>query len=256
MECQVEKLEHFRHFLFFEFNRGAKAADATWNTWTVYGDNAIGGSTARKLFSHFKEDRSGISDTLRSGRLLGFDEDRLNTLIHNDPCQCARELENVSNCDHSTIVRHLHSMGKVQKSGVWVPHALNHNHKSQRVAICKSFLARLWLAHVQHRPFLSCIVNGDEKGCFYANIRKRKEWLSPKFRKMFQFLHLTSYKKNHCTPLTWILASTVSVDHRCGRGVTEASHVTGPGWIPGLVSFPGWGFFGVFLTCNSNVRKT
>ena len=29
------------------------------------------------------------------------------------------------NCDHSTIVRHLHSMDKVQKSGVCVPHALS-----------------------------------------------------------------------------------------------------------------------------------
>ena len=27
MECQVEKLEHFRHILLFEFNRGAKAAE-------------------------------------------------------------------------------------------------------------------------------------------------------------------------------------------------------------------------------------
>ena len=27
------------------------------------------------------------------------------------------------NCDHSTTVRHFHSMSKVQKSGVWLPHA-------------------------------------------------------------------------------------------------------------------------------------
>ena len=27
MECQVEKLEHFRHILLFEFNREAKAAE-------------------------------------------------------------------------------------------------------------------------------------------------------------------------------------------------------------------------------------
>ena len=44
--------------------------------------------------------------------------------FHNDPRQCTRELANVMNCEHSTIVRHLHSIDKVQKSGVWVPHAL------------------------------------------------------------------------------------------------------------------------------------
>ena len=48
---------------------------------------------------------------------LRFDEDSLCTLILNDPCQCIRELANVTNCEHSTIVRHLYSMGKVQKSG-------------------------------------------------------------------------------------------------------------------------------------------
>ena len=81
------------------------------------GDNAIGESTARKWFSRFKEDRFDISDTPYSGRLSGFDEDRLNTLIDNDSRQCTQELSNVMNCDHSTIVRHMHSMGKVKKIG-------------------------------------------------------------------------------------------------------------------------------------------
>ena len=77
MECQVEKFDHFQHILLFEFNREAKAAEAARNTFAVYGDNAIGESTVRK-FSRFKEDRFDISDTPCSG----FDEDRLNTLIH------------------------------------------------------------------------------------------------------------------------------------------------------------------------------
>ena len=127
----MEKLEHFRHILRFEFNRGAKSAR---NICAVYGDNSIGESKARKLFSRFKE-------TPRSGRLSGFDEDRL----------CTRELANVMNCDHSTIVRHFHSMGSVQKSGVWVLHALSQNHRNQRVAVCASLLALNRLAREQHQ---------------------------------------------------------------------------------------------------------
>ena len=76
-------------------------------------------------------------------------------------------------------MRHLHSMGKVKKSGVWAPHALSQNHRNQRVAICASRLTSHRLAREQHRPFLSCIVTDDEKWCLYANIRQRKEWLSP-----------------------------------------------------------------------------
>ena len=118
MGCQVEKLEHFRHTLLFEFNRRSKAVEAARNICAVYGNNAIEKRMARKWFTHFKEDRFDI-DTPRSGRSSGFDEYSLNTLIHNYPRQCrpTRELANVMNFDHSTIVRRLHSMGKVKKIG-------------------------------------------------------------------------------------------------------------------------------------------
>ena len=114
MECQVEKLEHFRHILLFELNRGAKAAEAARNICSVYGDNAIGESAARKCFSRFKEDRFYISDTPRSGRPSGFDEDFSKTLLHNDHVRVYSRLANVMNGDLSTIVQHMHSMGKVQ----------------------------------------------------------------------------------------------------------------------------------------------
>ena len=86
----MEKLEHFRYILLFELNRGAKATQAARNFCAVYGDNVFGESTERKWFCRFKEDSFGINDTPRSGRPSGFDEDRLNTLIHNYPRQCTR----------------------------------------------------------------------------------------------------------------------------------------------------------------------
>ena len=94
MECEVEKLEHYQHIFPFEFNRGTKVVEAARNICTVYGDNAIGESTTRKWFSCFKY-CFDISGTPRSGRSSEFDEDRLNTLIHNEPHQCTRELANV-----------------------------------------------------------------------------------------------------------------------------------------------------------------
>ena len=41
---------------FFDYNRVAKTAEAARNIYAVYGDNAIGESTARKWFSRFKKD--------------------------------------------------------------------------------------------------------------------------------------------------------------------------------------------------------
>ena len=184
MECQVEKLEHCQHILPFEFNRGRKQRTRPETFAPCMGTMPSERARQRKWFSRFKEDSFDISDTPRSGKPSGFNEDRLNTLIHNDPGQCTRELANVIHCDHFTIVLHLHSMGKVQKSGVWIPHALSQNHKTQRLAICASLFTRHRLAREQHRPFLSCIVTGDEKWCLYANTRKRKEWLIPNKRRI------------------------------------------------------------------------
>ena len=68
----MEKLEHFRHILLFELNRGAKAVEAARNICVVYGDNAIGESTAKNCFLvlrrivltlvtlHFQEDLRGL----------------------------------------------------------------------------------------------------------------------------------------------------------------------------------------------------
>ena len=88
----MAKLEHFTHILLFEFNRGAKEATAARNICAVYGDNAYGFLGFMRL--HVQEDLRGLMKV------------RLNTLIHNDPCQCTRELANVIICDHCTIMRH------------------------------------------------------------------------------------------------------------------------------------------------------
>jgi hypothetical protein len=71
-----------------------------------------------------------MSDTRRSGRPTDFDEDLLNALIHADPRQTTRELASEISCNHATIVRHLKSMGKVQKLGVWVSHILTPDNKN------------------------------------------------------------------------------------------------------------------------------
>ena len=97
----MEKFEHFRHIFLFELTVGAKAVEAAKNICAVCENNVIREGTARKWFSRFKKDCFDINDTPRSGRLSGFDEDRLNTSIHNDPRQCIQELANLMNCDHS-----------------------------------------------------------------------------------------------------------------------------------------------------------
>ncbi|KOC70877.1 hypothetical protein WH47_02143 [Habropoda laboriosa] len=57
-------------------------------------------------------------------------------------------------CSHTAIEKHLHSMGKVQKCGAWVPHALSDNSKNQRATIsvgCQNFHFSIW--HTNHERF-------------------------------------------------------------------------------------------------------
>jgi len=132
MECQVEKNEHFRHLMLFAFNRDgkdAKAAKAAREICAAYGEDAMPERTARWWFSRFKNKKFNLKDAARSGRPVGFDEERLNHLLHENPRQSTRELAEQLTCDQKTVVNHLHSMGKVQKLGAWVPHVLSQNNK-------------------------------------------------------------------------------------------------------------------------------
>ena len=108
--------------MLFAFNRDgkdAKAAKVAREICAVYGEDAMPERTARWWFSRFKNKKFNLKDAARSGRPVGFDEDRLNHLLHENPCQSTRELAEQSICDQKTVVNHLHSMGKVQKLGAW-----------------------------------------------------------------------------------------------------------------------------------------
>ena len=180
MECQADKTEHFRHHLVFAFNRGVKAAEAAREICAVYGERAMPESTARRWFSRFKNGNFDLKDGSHTGRPIEFDEERLNQLLHENPRQTTRELAEQMDCDQKTVVNHLHSMGKVQKLGAWVPHTLSENNKNQRSTIAAGLLARHRSTHGHKQRFLYRIVTGDEKWCLYVNMKQRKEWLSPK----------------------------------------------------------------------------
>ena len=129
MECQVEKKLHFRHLLLFHFNGQENASEAARNICKVYGEEAITERTAQKWFQKFREGIFNLDDAPRSGRPSDFDEETLNLLIHEDPRQSTRDLEQATGYDHATVARHLRQMGKVQKLGAWVPHALTDSQK-------------------------------------------------------------------------------------------------------------------------------
>lgn len=185
MNSQIEKNEHIRHLLLFEFNscmkknnKPPKATELTKKICEVYGKDFVGVRTAQKWIARFKEGKFELKDYTHTGRPSDFDEERLESLLRENCQQTTRELADQFNCSPQTILNHLNSMGKVQKYGSWVPHKLSQKNKDQRLNICASLLARHHMARDHHCPFVSQIITGDEKWCFYVNLRQRKGWVN------------------------------------------------------------------------------
>ena len=78
----------------------------------------------------------------RSGRPSEFDEEHLEALLKENGHQTSRELGEKMNCDHRTILNHLHSIGFAEKKGTWVPHELNENNNENCLQIASQHIAR------------------------------------------------------------------------------------------------------------------
>ena len=106
------------------------------------GEGTIAERAARDWYAKFKNGKFDHKVTPRSGRLVEFYEERLNQLLHRDSCQTTMELAKKVECSHTAIEKHLHSMGKIQKCGVCVSHAISDNNKDQRATISAGLNAR------------------------------------------------------------------------------------------------------------------
>ena len=69
-------------------------------------------------------------------------EDELEVLLEKDPRLSSVELAKQLSVSHTTVLRHLHALGKVYKVDKWVPHSLTERNLNQRLTTCISHLAR------------------------------------------------------------------------------------------------------------------
>ncbi|KAL6265797.1 hypothetical protein P5V15_002613 [Pogonomyrmex californicus] len=87
-----------------------------------------------------------------------IETDELQALLDINSAQTEKELAEQLGVTQQTISVCLHTMGKVQKEGRWVPHELSEDNKNRRRDTALTLLSKF-----QKKDFLHKIITGDEK---------------------------------------------------------------------------------------------
>jgi len=166
--------QHLREVLIYLFNLKKSAYVSHQLLVNTYGDHALSKSTCEFWFRRFKSGDFDVSDKERSGTPKKFEDEELETLLDEDPCQTEEELAKTLNVDRSTVGKRLHKIGMVQKLGNWVPHELKERDIERRKTMCELLLER----H-KRKGFLHRIITGDEKWFYHDNPKRKKAWVKP-----------------------------------------------------------------------------
>ncbi|KAL6259341.1 hypothetical protein P5V15_009256 [Pogonomyrmex californicus] len=108
------------------------AAVATAMICAAYGENAVSHTTCKRWYQKFRQGDFSLEDEPRAGRPQKIETDELQALLNISSAQTEKELAEQLGVTQQIISVRLHTMGKVQKEGRWVPHELSEDNKNRR----------------------------------------------------------------------------------------------------------------------------
>ena len=147
--------------MLFCFKLGKDATEATEMINSAWGDNSVGASTIRKWFSRFCVGNFNLQDNPRPGPEKKFEDEELQALLNENPCQTQQELGKQLWVTQAAIV---HAIEKIHKEGEQVPNLLTKENKTRKVNICLNLLSRY-----KKKNFLHKVITGDENWIAYNN---------------------------------------------------------------------------------------
>lgn len=174
--CEINKMEEklvIRGLLRFFFKKGVSAVTAAKEICSVEGENSVTERTAQFWFQRFRSGDLSLQDKPRTGRPISTDIESLHQAIEAGPSKSTRDLSGELNISQSSVVRHLHKLGKSYKSCRVVPHELTPEQAQRRIDVCRRLLEN----PIDDR-FFKRIVTCDEKWVYFRNPDMEKQWLS------------------------------------------------------------------------------
>lgn len=159
--------------MFYDFKQGKSAAESHVSLRKVFGDDVPVLRQCQRWFQRFRDGDETLEDEKHQRRPQVIDNEALREAIESDPCQTTRELAETFGCTHGTIENHLHAIGKVNRSGKWIPHELTNHNKTIRITY-----AGFNLRKVKNSGFLDSILTSDEKWISYNNATRKRQWLN------------------------------------------------------------------------------
>ena len=161
--------QHLRHCLLFAFTLKKNAAEAQEMICAALGEDAIAYSTCKKWFQRFRNGNFDLHDEERPGQPKKVEDEELEQLLAEDSCRTQSELAEELGVTRQAIFKRLYKLGRIQKEGRWVPHALTAENKSRRCDVAISLLSKF-----KRKDFLHKIVICDEKWILYDNPKEKK----------------------------------------------------------------------------------
>ena len=159
-----------RHY----WKQGFNATAATKKICEVEGDNVISERVARNWFKKFDNGDIDLEDKTRSGRPSTVNSEAISKAIEANPSTSTRTLSAELGIPQTSIVRHLHTLGKVNRRCREVPHELTEIQAQRRVETCRKLLQ-----NPRDERFIRRIVTCDEKWIYFSNPDKKNQWLDP-----------------------------------------------------------------------------
>lgn len=170
----IEQKYRIRMCLLYDYKQGKNSKESHAILCQVFGKDVPTLRQCQRWFQRFRQGDESLEDKEHGKRPELIDNEELKTAIELDPTQTSRQLGERFGCHYSTITMHLHSIGKNNRCGKWVPHHLSDANKAARVT-----MAGILLRSAKNNGFFDSIVTSDEKWISYNNTTKKRQWLSP-----------------------------------------------------------------------------